>query len=468
MKILRPQPSSVMKERCGCWGEGGHLSVVVSQLWGDALYLFFSLRVEWNVITSRWRLLWKCSVYITACSKGTKRIFFLRIHFLSSSEHYQAKKKKHTHTHTAHTCVIFLCSRSDVTVTLIQSNQKTLVEIILVCRYYFRYMLVWLSLMHQLAGEGGTIGMSHFSQFNLCCLSSDSFILCPLPHSVSHWFSLSASGPHEYLASSHARSARYALTFCCLILVSKKGFNQKSEFSTSFFAAHGYKNIHRSLKIALFYSRHTGGICCGDDAALFPSLFQPDLSPCFTLFLFFSSSFSPLSFHPLKVSVTPAEEERFCEIKRDGEKKKKRKKTDRKRQWVRVPRWVTGKTRRGSDGLICVSRPFLTLSPELSGGSREVRVDEHFFFFVSYITIIRSASRLTLFLFSPFVLFPIYPIASLPSLSTPALSLLLSHWCDTHTRPLIFSSLSHTHTHTLSLSLSLDLLVRTVLAPSAG
>ena len=100
MKILRPQPSSVMKERCGWWGEGGHLSVVVSQLWGDALYLFFSLRVEWNVITSRWRLLWKCSVYITACSKGTKRIFFLRIHFLSSSEHYQAKKKKHTHTHT--------------------------------------------------------------------------------------------------------------------------------------------------------------------------------------------------------------------------------------------------------------------------------------------------------------------------------------------------------------------------------
>ena len=76
-----------------------------------------------------------------------------------------------------------------------------------------------------------------------------------------------------------------------------------------------------------------------------------------------------------------------------------------------------------------------------------------FFFFLSYITIIRSASRLTLFLFSPFVLFPIYPIASLPSLSSPALSLLLSHWCDTHTRPLISSSLSHTHTHTLSLSL---------------
>lgn len=223
MKILRPQPSSVLKERCRWWGKEG-IWVLFFCSYGATLCIF-SFHCEWSEMWSRRGE--DCSenaAFTSRCAQREQRGFFCAYIFCRHQSTTRLCKKK---KHTAHTCVIFLCSRSDVTVTLIQSNQKTLVEIILVCRCYFRYMLVWLSPMQ--AG-GGTIGMSHFSQFNLCCLSSDSFIFCPLSHSVSYWFPLSASGPHEYLASSHARSARYALTFRCLILVSKKGFNQKVNF----------------------------------------------------------------------------------------------------------------------------------------------------------------------------------------------------------------------------------------------
>lgn len=113
------------------------------------------------------------------------------------------------------------------------------------------------------------------------------------------------------------------------------------------------------------------------------------------------------------------------------------------------------KTRRGSEGLICVWRPFLTLSPELSGGSREVRVDEC----LSYITIIRSASTFCFTLCPP--LLPIYPIASLPSLSflPPA------HFHSSCLTDVTHSGLLISHSHTRRSS---DLLVRTVRAPSAG
>lgn len=110
-------------------------------------------------------------------------------------------------------------------------------------------------------------------------------------------------------------------------------------------------------------------------------LFSSRISLPALLFFFFFFPLSLLSLFTHSRSAWPRQRRRdFVRERETG--RKKRKKTDRKRQWVRVPRWVTGKTRRGSDGLICVSRPFLTLSPELSGGRREVRVDEHFFFFI--------------------------------------------------------------------------------------
>lgn len=123
------------------------------------------------------------------------------------------------------------------------------------------------------------------------------------------------------------------------------------------------------------------------------SHFHPALFP-FLLIL----SFPPLSFHSsdiIKVSMTPAKAKRegdFFKSKEEGERE-----------------WQTGnvracecemsnrKTKHGSEGLICVLRPFLTLSSELSAGSREVRVDEC----LSCITMARSASTFYFILCPP-------------------------------------------------------------------
>lgn len=104
------------------------------------------------------------------------------------------------------------------------------------------------------------------------------------------------------------------------------------------------------------------------------------------------------------------------------------------------------KTSWGSQQLICVLRPFLRLSSELSGGSREVRVDECY----SYITIIRSARKSHCLPFLFFVLIPDLSdsLASWGFFPCPV-TFFLAHWSDTHSvmTPLPHS-LTHKHTHT--------------------
>lgn len=102
------------------------------------------------------------------------------------------------------------------------------------------------------------------------------------------------------------------------------------------------------------------------------------------------------------------------------------------------------KTSQGSQELICVLRPFLTLSSEMSGGSREGRVDECF----SYITIIRSASKVTVFLFIFCVLIPDLSdsLASFTFFPCP-FTFFLAHWCDTHS-VMLSLPLSHSNKHT--------------------
>ena len=190
---------------------------------------------------------------------------------------------------------------------------------------------------------------------------------------------------------------------------------------------------------------------------LFSSRISLSLSLLYSSSLLFFS-FSPLSFHPLKVSVTLAEEERFGERKRDGEKKKKEEKnTDRKRQWVRAPRWVTVKTRRGSDGLICVSRPF----PHIV--SRAVRWEQGseswwalFSFSFSFFFVLHNNHQVRQQTHS----LPIFSFCPLPDLSNclasitffpcPFTSPVSLMW---HTHSTVNLFLSVTHTHTLSLSL---------------
>lgn len=159
-------------------------------------------------------------------------------------------------------------------------------------------------------------------------------------------------------------------------------------------------------------------LCECDDAALFLLNFHTDLSPFFTRF-FFVARFAFLS------CVFRSRNECFpsalthqgqCDPVR-GEEGDGRKgdfamaKKKRERQTGNISgcehELSNRKARRGSDGLICVLGPFLTLSSDMSGGSREVRADDC----LSYIRIIRSASSLIL------LLLLLHPVCPPPDLS---------------------------------------------------
>jgi len=313
------------------------------------------------------------------------------------------------------------------------------------------------------------IDMSHFSQLNLCCFSSDSCVPHPLSHSVSHWVSLPASALHKYLASSRAhiyltlqpvQLCSQALTFHCLILISKRDLTKESIFYL-LLCQHRYKNIHLCLKIARDTPDILEAYAVVNMMMLlsFSSRFHPNLSPHFAhfsvffpffffffFFFFFARLFrlsTPLS-DVIKVSVTPADERGRRGKRAFVRANEKGKGTaDRKHQRLGECEMSGRKTSRGSEGLICVLTPFLTLSSELSCGSGEVRGDECF----HYITIIWSSSKVALFLFyslsSPwFIRLPRF-------LHCPSLPFHFSWLTDvTHRGPLISPSLTHTHTHT--------------------
>lgn len=264
--------------------------------------------------------------------------------------------------------------------------------------------------------------------------------LIPLSHSVSHWFFLSASGLHEYLASPRTRVYYCAHAGSYISppnphLEKKKGFNQRVNFLPPSSPAQIQKYPSVS-KNSLLYSRHTGGICCGeyDDAAA-PFPFS-DFSPYFLLTLF---SFT-LRRH--QGQCDPGWREEGEEDGRFCKKKKGRQETSQGLSWIKK-KLKKIKNRRGSDGLIYVLRPFLTLSSELSGGSKG---SESWWVFVLYNNhqVCQQTHSLPILFF---VLFPIYPIASLPLLSSPALSLFLSHWCDTQATVNLFLSITHIHTY---------------------
>lgn len=114
-----------------------------------------------------------------------------------------------------YTCVILLCLGWDVRFSLIQWNQisqkRKFLEIILVFQYHSRHRFPNSLAEHLVRQQGKNIDVSIWSiKPPLFFL----WLMYPLPSvSFSHLavlftdFSFSASGLHEYIASSHARAS---------------------------------------------------------------------------------------------------------------------------------------------------------------------------------------------------------------------------------------------------------------------
>lgn len=113
--------------------------------------------------------------------------------------------------HAVRTCVIFLCLGWDVTVFILQLIHSLESD-------YSQYLSIFLTnicfyvrgVKHPVCQQGKNIHMCLFIACQLLLIfffsPSESFIPSSLSRSLSHWFSLSASGLHQYLASSHGHT----------------------------------------------------------------------------------------------------------------------------------------------------------------------------------------------------------------------------------------------------------------------